>query len=198
MIKLNFKKNEAMIKKIALLLFISFLFVNCSRENEFRIDKGQVGLLNKKTVVNELKTIFENDSLIIPISNAPISEKDVFFIDNDEYEIYSNEGQKLLEIVPMQQNDSTSKIKSIQIFNPDYITKKGIGLTSTFKDIQTNYVIDKVETTLTSATLYIDELNATIAFDKEELGISKFSREEITIDQIPDISKIKYFTIWFN
>ena len=62
---------------------------------------------------------------------------------------------------------------------------------STFKDISSNYVINKVETTLSSATLYIDELNATIAIDKKDLGISSFSREEILIDQIPDVSNIK-------
>ena len=58
--------------------------------------------------------------------------------------------------------------------------------------------MNKVETTLTSAMLYIDELNATIAIDKEDLGINKFSREEIQINQIPDLAKVKYFTIWFN
>jgi hypothetical protein len=73
-----------------------------------------------------------------------------------------------------------------------------LSLKSIFKDIHKNYTINNVETTLTSATLYVDELNATISFDKEDLGISKFSRAEITVDQIPDNSKIKYLTIWFN
>jgi hypothetical protein len=58
--------------------------------------------------------------------------------------------------------------------------------------------VNNVETTLTSATLFIDELNATISIDKKELGISKFSTEEILLNQIPDMAKIKYFTIWFN
>ena len=35
-------------------------------------------------------------------------------------------------------------------------------------------------------------------FDKEDLRIKKFSREEITVDRNPDTSKLKYFTIWFN
>ena len=90
------------------------------------------------------------------------------------------------------------KIKSIQIFDPNFITEKGISLRSTFNDINKNYTINKVETTLTSATLFIDELNATISIDKKELGLNAFSREEVSIDQIPDIAKIKYFTIWFN
>ena len=82
--------------------------------------------------------------------------------------------------------------------DPRFTTEKGINLNSPFKDINLNYRINKVETSLLSATLYIDELNATIALDKADLGVSQFSREEIKIEQIPDMAKIKYFTIWFD
>ena len=84
------------------------------------------------------------------------------------------------------------------ICDKNFHTDKGISLKSTFKDINENYMVNKVETTLTSATLFIDELNATIAIDKKELGLNSFSREEIRLEQIPDIAKIKFFTIWFN
>ena len=59
-------------------------------------------------------------------------------------------------------------------------------------------MINKVETSLLSATLYIDELNATISLDKADLGVNQFSTEEIKVEQIPDMAKIKYFTIWFD
>jgi len=186
------------IKKIALLLFVSFLFIQCSNDDAFFVGKGKVGLLTKKTTVKELNQIFENDSIVTHLSKNNTSNKNLYFTENDLYEVYSKTGEKLLEICPIQQNDATSKLKSIQIFNPQYETKNGIGLKSTFKDISSNYVINKVETTLSSATLYIDELNATIAIDKKDLGISSFSREEILVDQIPDVSNIKFFTIWFN
>ena len=180
------------IQKIAIILLLLILFIQCSNEDKFGLDKGKVGLLSTETKVKDLDLIFSNDSIVNQFSELSIING------NDEYEIYSKNGKKLLEIVPVKQNDSASKLKSIQIFDPNYKTDKGIGLLSTFKDINNSYIINKVETTLSSATLYIDELNATIAFDKEEIGISKFSRDEITIEQIPDVSKIKYFTIWFN
>lgn len=186
-----------MLKKIAVLLVVTFLFIQCSSENEFIIEKNRVGLLTKETAIFELKSIFEKDSMVTQFSNDK-EANEFFFSESDQYDIYSKDGKKLLEIVPMQLNDSTSKIKSIQIFSEKYKTNNGVSLKSTFADIHSNFVINKVETTLTSATLYVDELNATIAIDKEDLGITKFSREEITIDQIPDVSKIKYFTIWFN
>jgi hypothetical protein len=190
--------QKNMLKKIATLIFISFLFIQCSNENKYILEKGKVGLLTTQTAIFELKTIFENDSIVSQLSGANDAKQELFLSESDQYEIYSKEGKKLLEIVPMQLNDSTSKIKSIQIFDDKYKTKSGVGLKSTFGEINNNYKINKVETTLTSATLYIDELNATISIDKEELGISKFSREEISVDQIPDVSKIKFFTIWFN
>ena len=189
----------SVLKKIVLLVIVSFLFTQCSKENKYLIEKGKVGLLNKQTTVLELGTIFKKDSLV---SNLPMNDSDgkgtLFFVNDDEFEVFSINGEKLLEISPANQNDSLSKIKSIQIFDKNYKTDRGISLQSTFKDINENYMVNKVETTLTSCTLFIDELNATIAIDKKELGLNAFSREEVSIDQIPDIAKIKYFTIWFN
>ena len=181
------------------IVFIALLFVQCAKENQYLIEKGKVGYLTKDTKIIDLNSIFENDSIVTSLSAfRPEKKEKLFSVDDDQYMIYSKNGEKLLEIAPSSSNDSLSKIKSIQIFDTHYKTDKGICLNSTFKDINEHYLVNKVETTLTSATLFIDELNATIAIDKKELGLNSFSREEILIDQIPDIAKIKYFTIWFN
>ena len=187
------------IKRIICIMFVAFLFTQCSKENKYLIEKGKVGYLTKEATVLELNTIFKNDSIVSNLKRENEVDGDILFSPKgDEYLVYSVLGKKLLEIAPMKQSDSLSKIKSIQIFDRNYKTDKGISLQSTFKDINENYMVNKVETTLTSATLFIDELNATISIDKKELGINPFSREEVTIDQIPDMAKIKYFTIWFN
>lgn len=185
-------------KKTTIILLVSFLFVQCAKENQFLVEKGKVGYLNKETVIRDLNSIFVNDSVVSNLANSTEIEYPLFSVANDEYVVYSKKGKKLLEIIPTKQNDSLSKIKSIQIFDSNFKTEKGISLLSTFKDINENYLVNKVETTLTSATLFIDELNATISIDKKELGINSFSREEVSIDQIPDLAKIKYFVIWFN
>ncbi len=186
-------------KKITIIFFVSLFFIQCAKENQYLVEKGKVGLLDKETSIQELTSIFVKDSIVSSLSvNSNEQGNKLFSVDNDEYIVYSKKGKKLLEIVPAEINDSLSKIKSIQIFDSHFKTEKGISLLSTFKDINENYMVNKVETTLTSATLFIDELNATISIDKEELGINRFSREEISLDQIPDIAKIKYFTIWFN
>lgn len=187
------------LKKIIFIVLVSFLFVQCAKENQYLIEKGKVGYLTKETTILELNSIFKKDSIVSNLTINNLNNEDkLFSLDDDEYEVFSFMGDKLLEIAPANQNDSLSKIKSIQIFDRNYKTDKGISLQSTFKDINENYMVNKVETTLTSATLFIDELNATISIDKKDLGLNSFSREEVTIDQIPDIAKIKYFTIWFN
>ncbi|REE82342.1 hypothetical protein BX611_1889 [Lutibacter oceani] len=186
----------SLLKKCFIVL-IALIFIQCGKENQFLIEKGAVGYLNKQTTIQELNSIFKKDSISSNITDNILKDK-LFTVDTEEFLVFSKEGKKMLEIVPTSQNDSLSKIKSIQIFDSNYKTEKGISLQSTFKEINEHYLVDKVETTLTSATLFIDELNATISIDKKELGLNSFSREEISIDQIPDIARIKYFTIWFN
>ena len=186
----------SVLKKSCLILFL-LMFLQCSKENPYLIEKGKVGILNKNTAVHELTSIFSNDSIVSLSAYAENKEKPLS-VANGEYLVFTKNGKKLLEIIPTTHNDSLSGIKSIQFFDAKYKTGSGISLQSTFKEINENYIVNKVETTLTSAMLYIDELNATIAIDKEDLGINKFSREEIQINQIPDLAKVKYFTIWFN
>lgn len=184
-------------KKITYLFLLIIVFSKCTGSDSYLIDKGKVGMLTSETKVNEIEMLFPQDSIVNKFAELE-NVQEGFFDSSDDYEIFSKDSGKLLSITPMKINDSVSKIKSIQIFDSKFKTKKGICLSSTFKEIQDNYKINKVETTLTSATLYIDELNATISIDKESLGMTKFNTTEITIDQIPDVSKIKYFTVWFN
>lgn len=184
----------SIIKKL-LLIVVAIAFVQCSNNDKYLIAKGQVGFLTDDTTLNSIGDLYEDDSLV----NLNIDTTQTFLANsNRELIVYAKGGKKMLEIVPEDGNDENSKIKSVQIFDKNFQTDKGISLKSTFKDINENYMVNKVETTLTSATLFIDELNATIAIDKKELGLNTFSREEIRLEQIPDIAKIKFFTIWFN
>jgi len=185
----------SILKRVSLLLISIILIISCSKENQFLIEKGKVGLIDNETTVEQIKELFKNDSIVIPKIDTL---SNLFSVSSEEFLVFSKEGKKLLEFTPTVAGDSVSRIKNIQIFDSKYKTDKGLSLSSTFREINENYMVNKVETTLSSATLFIDELNATIAIDKKELGLNPFSREEVTLDQIPDIAKIKYFTIWFN
>ncbi|TVZ55148.1 hypothetical protein OD91_0392 [Lutibacter sp. Hel_I_33_5] len=175
---------------------IATLIVSCGNKDKFTIAKGKVGGLTTKTTIQELETIFKNDSIIKNLSEG--STGDNYFQDDDEYLVYEKGGKHLLTIVPREQLDSTSTIKSVQIFDNRYKTETGLSLASTFLNVNNNNKINKVETSLASATLFIDDLNATIAIDKEELGLKQTSMQKVTPDQIPDLARIKSLVVWFN
>ncbi len=183
-------------KSILSLFAMSILIMSCSDSAKFQIKKGQVGHLTPKTTIHDLKEIFKNDSIVSNLSEGSLGDN--YFQDDDEYMIYEKGGKHLLTVVPKEQLDSSSTIKSIQIFDKRFATESGINITSTFLDVNANSNIDKVESTFSSATLFIDDLNATISIDKQELGLKAFSNQQVTKEQIPDLAKMKSFTIWFN
>ncbi|WP_231373962.1 hypothetical protein [Aureivirga marina] len=186
-------------RKFILILFLSVSIISCTKNNTFIIEKGKVGNFTAQNKAEDIKTIFAKDSIVENVNtNKSITNNSFLNSDEDEYLIYEKDGKHLLTIVPQVSNDSVSKIKYVEINSPKYKTKKGLSLNSSFKDIKANYQINKIETTLFNVTLFIDELNATIALDKKEIGVTSFREKEVSENQIPDHAKIKFFTIWFN
>lgn len=187
------------LKTISLLLLLSISFFSCKNNSDFLIEKAKVGKINKTTTVGELESIFAKDSLVVNLSEVKNDEEEgsKYFRDDDEYVLYNKKGKHLLTIVPITQHDSLSTIKSVEIFDNRYRTKKGVSLYSPYKDIFSAYQLS-ITNTLLSAHIDIDELNATMSIDKKEIGINEFNRDKIKPNQIPDLAKIKHFTVWFN
>ena len=186
-------------KAIFVLISIFLISISCNKNTDFLIEKNRVGKLNKTTKVFELSNIFAKDSIVEKLSKNKANQgaKSKYFRDDDQYLVYDKKGKHLLTIIPIQQHDSLSKLKSVEIFSNRFKTKKGVSLYSPFKDIIASYPIS-ITNTLTSAHIDIDDLNATMAIDKKEIGINEFNREKININQIPSLAKIKHFTVWFN
>lgn len=183
------------IVKPLMVAVFALTLIQCSN-NKFEIAKGKVGKLTPKTKVLELDKIFANDSIVKVLSEG--AKGDNYFQDDDEYKIYEKGGKHLLTVIPKEQLDSTSTIKSIEIIDERYKTESGLNIESTFEEINAKNNISKVETSFSSATLFIDELNATIAIDKEQLGLKGFTTQKVSLEQIPDLAKMKSFIVWFN
>ncbi|KAB1153601.1 hypothetical protein F7018_16150 [Tenacibaculum aiptasiae] len=181
--------------KPLIIALMSVLFIQCGN-SKYDISKGKVGKLTTKTTMQEVEKIFENDSVVKVLSEG--AKGNNMFNEDDKYMIYEKGGKHLLTIIPQEQLDSTSTIKSIEFFDSRFKTKSGLNISSTFQEINANNTVNKVESSFSSATLFIDDLNATIAIDKEDLGLKEFSTQRVTKEQIPDLAKIKSFTIWFN
>lgn len=164
----------------------------CGRDSDpFLIETNRVGPLTREIRIDQLDSIFKNDSIVRNIS------KTQFLNTANNIEIYDKDGTQLLILEPVQQFDSTSTIGYIQIIDPKFQTAKGLNIKSTFGEVVEKYAISRIENTLNSAVIFIDELNLYLTIDKKELPSSlRYDTDtRITASQIPDDAKIKYFMI---
>lgn len=180
-------------KKKHLFAFLLAAFViSCQSENNssFLIAKAQVGPLTKDSQVRALDSIFAKDSVVI-------QKKNNMFEKGTEVVIFDKNGAVLLRLEPVQSFDSTSTIGNIEIIDPRYKTKTGVGISSTFKDLVANYTISRIENSLNSLIVFIDEINVYITLKKENLPASLRNRagQPIKVGQIPDSTKISHFWI---
>lgn len=178
-----------------ILLIISLVIISCSNNSKFKIEKGRVGDLTTTTTMKEVYQIFKKDSIVEQFGEGALGSN--YFQDDDKYLVYEKGGKHLLTIIPNESLDSTSTIKSVEIHDARYKTESGITIDSNFSQINANNTI-RPESTLQSVTLFLDELNATIAIDKKELGLRSVSTQKVTLEQIPDLARMKSFVIWFN
>lgn len=169
---------------------VAFLSVQCN-QNSHLVAKEKVGKITKKTTERDIYNLFKSDSIVTD-TVAPLSS-----LDEKRLKIFSKEGKKQLEVTFTKQ-DSLFAINNVQLFSDEYKTKKGISIRSNFNDVHKNYTINSVEATFSSIILFIDELNTTISINKSQAGIPQFSTQKVKLEQIPDATKINYFTVWFN
>lgn len=181
--------NFKIMKTPLLILLVSLLFIQCKNSDSNLIKKNSVAGITKKTTETELYNLFKDDSIV----KVPEGKDYV-----NEYRIYTRKGDLILQVFPQIPKDSVKNIERVQVYSPNYKTEKGVTTKSTFKDINSKYSIKKIDPTFTSALVYIDEINATIALNKADLGLDELDMNKISKDQVPDMAKIKYITIWFN
>ena len=181
-----------MYKNILSLIILSLIFTSCKKEqNPFEIGKQHIGFLTDSTQVKDLKTIFNNDSIVTFISG------DEFTGNKNNIEIFEKGGKKLLSLTPKHALDSTSVIESIQIIDSRFKTPKNISTLSTFKELSDTYKISKINNLINSILIKVNEINASFAIDKKELPANiRFDMNlNIEATHIPDGAKVKYFFI---
>jgi len=181
-----------MLKKIIFIVFVSFLFIECKEEkNPFLISNDSVGLLTRGMTIKKIDSVFVRDSIVkLYTQNNELPTQ-------GEVEIFEKNGTKLLSISPITNNDPDALISNFQFFDPRYKTDKGLNLSSTFKDIKTNYKISNIETTISTVVLFLEDSDLFINIDKKELpeNFRYNPNLEIDITNIPDDAKIKYFML---
>ena len=182
-------------KSIYYILVITLSAISCQKEADpFLIDKQHVGLLTDSTQVKDLNLAFPNDSIV------KFVDGDEFSKNKNEIEIYEKGGKLLLVLDPSQPMDSTAVIKTVQIMDSRYKTQKNVSSLSTFKDINDNYTITKINNLINSIVVSVDDINASFTIDKKELPANLRFDMDLKIEkiQIPEKAKIKYFFIYWN
>ena len=184
-------------KKILFIgVFTTLFFTQCAKKNDpFLINEGAIGNLTQETQMRQIDSLFAADSIVKlnPIKNAIGTQGEV--------EIYAKGGAKLLLLSPDDESDPNSVITNIQVFDPRYMTDKGLNVGSTFKDIKANYTISDIETTISAVVLFLEGTDVFITIDKKELPENLRYNPGVTVEasQIPDEAKFKYFMVgWDN
>lgn len=176
-------------KKYLVLGICSLVVWSCTqKDTTFVISENSVGPLLKETPIDELKTIFSADSVVQDTSKPKLGAK------AKKIKIFEKGGKHLLTLTPS--TDSIPTVGNIRIFDSRYVTGRGIGLTSTFEDIQKNYGIKKIVTTLNSVVVFPKKSNLYFTIDKSELPSNlRYSTASIEAVQIPNTAKIKYLML---
>jgi hypothetical protein len=182
-------------KTILPLILIISVLSSCKKEiNPFLISKQNIGHLTDSTQVKDLKSVFVNDSIYKYISG------DEFTGNINDIEIYEKGGVPLLTLSPSQSLDSTATFRTIKIIDPRYTTAKGLTVHSTFKTVKDNYKISNIQNTLRSIIVSINDINAYVTIDKNELPANMRFDMNLKIEaiQIPEAAKIKSFYLYWT
>ncbi|TAI49609.1 hypothetical protein [Flagellimonas allohymeniacidonis] len=161
------------------------------RDTSFLIAEDSVGPLQKSTTLNELETIFVEDSIVRDTFRTKVGSK------TRKIKVYERGGKHLLTLTPSQ--DSVQRVENIRVFDNRYTSEKGIGLQSTFRDIKQQYAIKKIVTTLNSIVVFPKASNLYFTIDKGDLPPSlRYTASNIEEVQIPDNAKVKYLMIGWD
>ena len=174
---------------IVSLIFASLIFTQCQKKtNAFLITKDSIGNLNRYSIIDELSTIYARDSIVRDTASGKLAQTKKIWI-------YEKGGKLLLWLRPSK--DSIHKIGNIQIYDTRYLTEKGIGINSTFKDIKDSYSIKKIITSFNNIVILLKDNDMYFTIDKKELpaNLRYNTKTNIETVQIPNTAKIKYFMI---
>lgn len=172
-----------------LALSLAVLFFSCEKKDKsFSIGKDAIGALTKTSSAKEITSLFANDSVVMDTLRTQ------FGSNSKKIKIYEKGGKLLLELTPKQ--DSTNTIEHVRVVDPRYTSAKGIGLASTFGEINKAYTLKKTITTLTDVLLFYKETDMYFSIDKKELPAElRFNKETIDVVQIPDEAKVKFLML---
>ncbi|WP_411031189.1 hypothetical protein [Spongiimicrobium sp. 3-5] len=175
------------------LLMASLTLTQCQeKDTTFLVTKDRVGKLERSSVLKDLDAIYALDSIVKDTTKIRLGSS------TKKVRIYEKGGKHLLTLTPS--TDSLPVIENIRVYDQRFVTDKGVGLNSTFKDIKDNYSVRKVVTSLNNVVIFLKENDMYFTIDKQELPASLRYASSTNIEavQIPDAARIKYLMIGWD
>jgi len=176
-------------KKYLLSLCAVLLLTYCTpdRQDPFLVGKDRVGKLLKTHRVSQLDSIYQQDSLVRDTTSPSIGRI-------RQIDVYEQGGKHLLTLTPSM--DSLETIDNIRIWDPRFKTEAGIGLESTFGEIEKAYQIRKVVSSLNNILILVREHPVYFTISREELPAAlRYTNTPIEAVQIPDNAPVKYMMV---
>ena len=176
-------------KKYLLSLCAVLLLTYCSpdRQDPFLVGKDRVGKLLKTHRVSQLDSIYQQDSLVRDTTSPSIGRI-------RQIDVYEPGGRHLLTLTPSM--DSLETIENIRIWDPRFKTEAGIGLESTFGEIEKAYQIRKVVSSLNNILVLVREHPVYFTISREDLPAAlRYTNTQIEAVQIPDNAPVKYMMV---
>lgn len=176
---------------IVSIIVMGALSMSCQKEKDttFLITKDSVGKISRTANFKQLDSIYALDSIVKDTTRIQLGNN------TKKMRIYEKGGKHLLTLTPS--SDSIPKVENIRIVDPRFITDKGVGLKSTFKDIKDNYEIKKIVTSMNNVVIFLKGTDLYFTIDKQQLppSLRYASSTNIEAVQIPDAAKIKYMMV---
>ncbi|WP_010519266.1 hypothetical protein [Croceivirga radicis] len=180
-----------MMKKIVGMVGLLAIIGCKEKDTAFLISNDKVGKLDQISLVRDLDLIYADDSIVKDTFSTRLDGA------NRKVKVFEKGGKHLLTLTPT--DDSIPKIENVQIMDPRFTTEDGIGLNSTFKDIQDRYTIKKIVTALNNIVIFVNETNLYFTIDKEQLPENlRYSKGNVEAVQIPDDAKIKFLMLGWD
>ncbi len=175
---------------VVLMIFIW----GCEKEKDttFLITQNQVGKLERGSLARDVELIFATDSIAKDTTILNFANK------SKRIKIFEKGGEHLLTLTPS--SDSIPIIENVRIEDSRYLTEKGVGIQSTFKDIKEKHKVKKIITSMNNILVLLKDSDAYFTISKEELPSSLRYASSVNIEavQIPDNAKIKYMMIGWD
>lgn len=191
--------------KILFLVFLSLFLFACGNtpspkeilnsEEEFLIDRNQVGPVKKGMTIKELRSLLPQERVKKIASRAELSAET-----SDNYYVYDDSSRLLFIVAPRRKNDETARINRVIVKDRRFQTKTGIGLNSTVGEIREVYPDSKIVPSVDDIILYVRILDANFEIDERRLSptIWNDTTGNIMLDSIPPATGITDLTVVWN